>query len=67
MFSCLSPLPQVERRKAELLELMAEAGLKPKGHVHCWQYGAWAREARCTRCKGVPHSAPSMRPSLPRC
>lgn len=33
-------LPQVEQRKAELLELMAEAGLKPKGHVHCWQYGA---------------------------
>ncbi|KAL4443696.1 hypothetical protein ABPG75_011433 [Micractinium tetrahymenae] len=29
---------EVEKRKAELLELLAEAGLKPRGHVHCWQY-----------------------------
>lgn len=29
---------EMEQRKAELLEIMAEAGLKPKGHLHCWQY-----------------------------
>lgn len=29
---------QVEAKKAELLALMQEAGLKPTGPVHCWQY-----------------------------
>ncbi|KAL4858474.1 Heme-binding-like protein [Chlorella vulgaris] len=29
---------EVEARKAELLALMQQAGLKPKGAVHVWQY-----------------------------
>jgi hypothetical protein len=29
---------EVERRRAELLGLMAAAGLRPRGALHCWQY-----------------------------
>lgn len=29
---------EVQAKEAELLELLGEAGLKPKGPVHCWQY-----------------------------
>lgn len=30
--------PQVEEKKAELLKLLREAGLRPVGSVHVWQY-----------------------------
>ncbi len=29
---------EVQAKQAELLGLLREAGLKPKGPVHCWQY-----------------------------
>lgn len=50
-------LVQVEAKSQELRKLMAEAGLKPKGAVHCWQYGKCPQLACsfvCTRweCHG---------------
>jgi hypothetical protein len=52
------PEMQVEEKKAELLKLLREAGLKPVGSVHVWQYvslGLGAELCPCQRCPRPPH------------